>query len=62
MQLTFDIKELQIIKEYNKKIEEDKKFKESIRKHLLKAEDDIKNNRIRNAEDVFKEWKEKYEL
>lgn len=62
MQLTFDIKELQIIKEYNKKIEEDKKFRESIRKHLLKAEDDIKNNRIRNAEDVFKEWKEKYEL
>ena len=62
MQLTFDIKELQIIKEYNKKIEEDKKFKESIRKHLLKAEDDIKNNRIRNAEDVFNEWKEKYEL
>ena len=62
MKLTFDIKELQIIKEYNKKIEEDKKFKESIRKHLLKAEDDIKNNRIRNAEDVFKEWKEKYEL
>ena len=62
MQLTFDIKELQIIKEYNKKIEEDKKFKESIKKHLLKAEDDIKNNRIRNAEDVFKEWKEKYEL
>lgn len=62
MQLAFDIKELQIIKEYNKKIEEDKKFRESIRKHLLKAEDDIKNNRIRNAEDVFKEWKEKYEL
>ena len=44
MQLTFDIKELQIIKEYNKKIEEDKKFKESIRKHLLKAEDDISTN------------------
>ena len=62
MQLTSNIKELQIVKEYNKKIEEDKKFKESIRKHLLKAEDDIKNNRIRNAEDVFKEWKEKYEL
>lgn len=62
MQLTFDIKELQIVKEYNKKIEENKKFKESIIKHLLKAEDDIKNNRTRNAEDVFKEWKEKYEL
>ena len=62
MQLTFDIKELQIVKEYNKKVEEDNKFKESIIKHLLKAEDDIKNNRTRNAEDVFKEWKEKYEL
>ena len=62
MQLTSNIKELQIVKEYNKKIEEDKKFKERIIKHLLKAEDDIKNNRIRNAEDVFKEWKEKYEL
>ena len=62
MQLTSNIKELQIVKEYNKKIEEDKKLKKKIIKHLLKAEDDIKNNRTRNAEDVFKEWKEKYEL
>ena len=49
MQLTSNIKELQIVKEYNKKIEEDKKFKERIIKHLLKAEDDIKNNITRNA-------------
>ena len=34
--------------------------KEDIEKHLLKAEDDIKKGRVRDAREVFKEWKEKY--
>lgn len=62
MQVTFDVKKIQIIKKSNDKIEDNKKYKENIIKHLLKAEYDIKNNRTRNAEDVFKEWEEKYEL
>ena len=43
------------MEEYRKKI-----MKEDIEKHLLKAEDDIRNGRVREARDVFKEWKEKY--
>lgn len=44
------------------KIEEyiEKLLKEDIEKHLLKAEDDIKKGRVRDAREVFKEWKEKY--
>lgn len=44
------------------KMEEYKRrlMKEEIEKHLLKAEDDIKNGRVREAREVFKEWKEKY--
>ena len=41
--------------EYRKKL-----MKEDIENHLLKAEDDIRNGRVRNARDVFKEWKEQY--
>jgi PHD/YefM family antitoxin component YafN of YafNO toxin-antitoxin module len=41
--------------EYRKKM-----IKEDIEKHLLKAEDDIKNGRVREAREVFKEWKEQY--
>lgn len=43
------------IDEYKKKLMKDK-----IEKNLLKAEDDIENERVRNAEDVFKEWNAKY--
>lgn len=43
------------MEEYIKKI-----MKEDIEKHLLKAEDDIKNGRVREAREVFKEWKEQY--
>ena len=42
-------------KEYRKKL-----MKEDIENHLLKAEDDIRNGRVRNARDVFKvctNWK-----
>jgi len=35
-------------------------LKKDIEKHLLKAEDDIRNGRVRDAREVFKEWKEKY--
>lgn len=44
------------------KMEEYRKglMKEEIEKHLLKAEDDIKNGRVREAREVFKEWKEHY--
>lgn len=43
------------MEEYRKKI-----MKEDIEKHLLKAEDDIRNGRVRDAREVFKEWKEQY--
>ena len=43
------------MEEYREKI-----LKEDIEKHLLKAEDDIRNGRVRDAREVFKEWKEKY--
>ena len=43
------------IKEYKERI-----LKRDIEEHLLRAEDDIKNGRVRDAEVVFKEWKEKY--
>ena len=38
----------------------EKMLKKDIEEHLLKAEDDIKNGRVRDARKVFKEWKEKY--
>ena len=43
------------MEEYREKI-----LKEDIEEHLLKAEDDIKNGRVKDAREVFKEWKEKY--
>ena len=43
------------MEEYRKKM-----IKEDIEKHLLKAEDDIKNGRVREAREVFKEWNAKY--
>lgn len=43
------------MEEYKKKLMKDK-----IEKNLLKAEEDIENERVRDAEDVFKEWNSKY--
>ena len=43
------------MEEYREKI-----IKEDIEEHLLKAEDDIRNGRVKDAREVFKEWKEKY--
>lgn len=31
-----------------------------IEKHLLRAEEDIRNGRVKDARKVFKDWKEKY--
>ncbi len=44
------------------KMEEYKRnlMKEDIEKHLLKSEDDIRKGRVRDAREVFKEWKDKY--
>ena len=33
---------------------------EDIEAHLLKAEEDIRNGRVKDAREVFKGWKEKY--
>lgn len=46
---------LMSMEEYKKKI-----MKNEIEKNLLKAEEDIENGRVRDAEDVFKEWNTKY--
>lgn len=51
------IKHLENITDIN---EYEKLLKEDIEKHLLKSEDDIRNGRVRDAKEVFKEWKEKY--
>ncbi len=42
-------------KRYNKNM-----LDKDIEEHLLRAEDDIKNGRVRDMEEVFKEWKEEY--
>lgn len=76
MQQVTNIKELETVKNKNEEIviinnkekiivmdmEEYKKklLNKDIQKHLLKAEDDIKNGRVREAREVFEEWKEKY--
>lgn len=43
----------------NEEIDEDLLDKE-IEIKLLKSEDDYLNGRVKRAEDVFKEWEEKY--
>ena len=43
------------MEEYREKL-----LKEDIEEHLLKAEDDIRNGRVKDARKVFKGWKEKY--
>lgn len=46
---------LMSMEEYKKKL-----IKDKIEKNLLKAEEDIENGRVKDAEDVFKEWNAKY--
>ena len=59
MVITMNNNEIVIMKmeEYKEKL-----LKKDIEKHLLKAEEDIRNDRVIDAREVFKEWKEKYEI
>lgn len=41
------------MEEYREKL-----LKENIEEHLLKAEDDIRNGRVKDAREVFEGWKE----
>ena len=56
MVITMDNNKIVIMKmeEYRKNI-----LKEDIEEHLLSAEEDIKNGRVIDAREIFKEWKEK---
>ena len=45
------------MEEYKKKM-----LDEEIEKKILQSEEDYNNGRVRKAEDVFKEWKLKYEI
>lgn len=55
-----------IMEEYRKEkrktdiINKLKEAEKEIEEHLLKAEDDIENGRVRDAREVFKEWKTEY--
>ena len=57
MVITMENNNIVIMKmeEYKERI-----LKEDIEEHLLKAEDDIRNGRVRDAREVFEDWKEKY--
>ena len=57
MVITMNNNDIVIMKmeEYREKL-----LKEDIEEHLLKGEDDITKGRVRDAREVFKEWKEKY--
>ena len=57
MVIAMDNNDIVIMKmeEYREKL-----LKEDMEEHLLKAEDDIRNGRVRESREVFKEWKEKY--
>ena len=57
MVITMNNNDIVIMKmeEYKEKL-----LKKDIEEHLLKAEDDIENGRVKEAREVFKEWKEQY--
>ena len=46
---------LMSLDEYNKEM-----IDEEIQRKILQSEDDYNNGRVRDAEEVFKEWEEKY--
>ena len=48
---------LMSMEEYKKSL-----IKDKIKNNLIKAEEDIKLGRVRDAEEVFKEWNAKYVL
>ena len=45
------------IDEYRKKLIDDK-----IDKKIMESEDDYNNGRVKDADEVFREWKEKYDI
>ena len=45
----------EVIRGYRKE-----KITKDIEEHLLRAEDDIRNGRVRSAREVFNKWKEEY--
>lgn len=49
------------MEEYKKQLNE-KRIDEEIEQKILESEEDYNNGRVRDAEDVFKEWKEKYKI
>ena len=49
------------MEEYKKQLNE-KRIDEEIEQKILESEGDYNNGRVRDAEDVFKEWKEKYKI
>jgi len=51
---------MQIAKKIKTKEDERKLFEEELIKSLLKSEEDIERGRIREATDVFNEWKKQY--
>lgn len=53
-------KETAVSKNNNVIVMSKEELKKDIEEHLLKAEDDIRNGRVRDAREVFQEWKEKY--
>ena len=59
MIITIDNNEIIIMnmEEYYEKI-----MKKEIEEHLLRAEDDMDNGNVKDAREVLKEWKEKYEI
>ena len=56
------IKELEtaVSKNNNVIVMSKEELKKDVEEHLLKAQDDIRNGRVRDAREVFQEWKEKY--
>ena len=56
------IKELEtaVSKNNNVIVMSKEELKNDIEEHLLRAEDDTRNGRVRDAREVFQEWKEKY--
>ncbi len=52
--------EMAVNKNNNVVVMSKEELNKDIEEHLLKSEDDIRNGRVRDAREVFQEWKEKY--
>lgn len=56
----YSMQRLKNVDVISKKEQKKKVMEEEMIRHLLKSEEDIEKGRVRDAEDVFKEWREKY--